>query len=89
MAELGARGLTDQDMKVLRMALPRIETDRVSREAVANIVKKANQFTISEWESQRASEAEIYPDLATKVPEPYWYKQYKLTKPGGAWEVVK
>lgn len=91
-AEFGARGLTDNDMKVLRLALPKVETDRESREAVANIVKKMNDFTIAEWENQREAERKTYPELAKKVPDPWWYKNYKSEKmrePAGTWEVIK
>lgn len=77
MAELGARGLTDKDMEVLRQSLPRVDTDRGSRANVVAILKKANQATLNEYENARAEEARVYPDLATRITNPGWYKAYK------------
>jgi len=77
MSELGARGLTDRDMDVLRQALPRIATDASSREEVANIVKKGAQSTIDEYISRRDEEMRTFPDFATRVPTPNWLRQYK------------
>lgn len=77
MAELGARGLTDKDMEVLRMSLPKVETDRVSRENVVKILKKANENVINEWEGQREQEIATYPELSKRIPEPVWYRDHK------------
>jgi hypothetical protein len=66
MAELGARGLTDKDMLILREALPRVDTDRQSREAIAGILKKTHDATIRQyrdrlgWEQSRYPEAQFY-----------------------------
>lgn len=79
MAELGARGLTDKDMEVLRQALPRVATDKQARVSVANVIKKANENTISAYESELNAEREAYPDL--KIPTKGWHKQYKLRNP--------
>lgn len=77
MAELGARGLTDKDMKVLREALPRVATDQASRENVASVLKKSLLGVIEEYSNQREEESKIYPDLSGKIPEPAWFKDYK------------
>lgn len=79
MEELGARGLTDKDMEVLRQALPRVNIDKNSRLEVAKIVKKANDFTINEWENARSEEERIYPEIAGRVAKPAWYKDWKKT----------
>lgn len=88
MAELGARGLTDRDMEILRNALPRVNIDRASRENVARIVKKGNQAAINEYMAQRDEERRIYPDIAKNIPEPAWLKQYKAPKKSKAPEGV-
>jgi hypothetical protein len=77
MTELGARGLTDKDMEVLAQSLPRVNTDKASRENVVRILKAANNAVISEYENARQEEARIYPELAKRIPSPVWYKSYK------------
>jgi len=80
MAELGARGLTDRDMETLKNALPRIAVDRKAREDVARIVKTSNEAVIDEYAEARKSEMETYPEIAGKVPEPKWFKDYAQRK---------
>ena len=79
MAELGARGLTDKDMEVLRQALPRVATEKQARVDVANIIKKSNEGTIANYESELSAEKESYPDL--KIPLKGWHREYKLRNP--------
>ena len=81
MAELGARGLTDKDMEVLRQSLPRVDTDKASRDNVVEILKKANNNVIAEYENARLEEARVYPDLSKRIPDPAWYKAHKLKVP--------
>ena len=76
MAEFGARGLTDKDMEVLRMSLPRVNIDRASRENIANILKKADMATLSEYHRARQEEERVYPDFAKTVPRQKWYSEY-------------
>jgi hypothetical protein len=83
MAELGARGLTDKDMQVLREALPRVATDRPARETIANIIKRSHQTTIAEYQHQRGEESRIYPELGSRLPEPLWMQSYRVYKPQG------
>lgn len=83
MAELGARGLTDQDMKILREALPRVATDRESREIVAGILRKSHESTLAEYHNMRQEEARIHPDLSAQMPEQVWYKDYKARQEKG------
>lgn len=80
MAELGARGLTDKDMEILRQALPRVNVDKDSRIAVAEILKKTAMSTLGEYENARAEEERIYPDFAKKTPVQSWFKAYKDSK---------
>lgn len=80
MAELGARGLTDQDMKILREALPRVATDANARIQVAEVLKKNHEAILSEYANARQEEARIYPDVASKVRNPAWYKEYLQSK---------
>jgi hypothetical protein len=76
MAELGARGLTDKDMQILREALPRMAIDRASRESVAEIIKKSAAHTLAEYDNARKEEERVYPGFASKSPTPNWYRQY-------------
>lgn len=75
MAELGARGLTDKDMEILRMSLPRVNTDRTARAEVVRILNKSHDNTIAEWDNQREGEAKNYPGLAGTMTLPKWRKQ--------------
>lgn len=77
MSELGARGLTDKDMEILRQALPRVGIDKESRIAIANILKKTAEFTLGEYGNARAEEERIYPEFAQKTPVQGWFKDWK------------
>lgn len=77
MAELGARGLTDKDMEILREALPRVATDRASRVAVANVMKKNATRTLDEYKAARSEEERIYPGFSQKTPTPGWFRQHQ------------
>lgn len=80
MAELGARGLTDQDMKILRQALPRAEIDKDSRVAIARIMQKVAAKTLNEYETARGEEERIYPQLSGRMPNSFWYQDYKKNR---------
>lgn len=82
MAELGARGLTDKDMEILRMSLPRVAIDHSSRVSVAEILKKVNNNSLNEYDNARQDELRQYPELENRIPEPVWYRSYKGAKPG-------
>ena len=86
MQELGARGLTDKDMEILRQALPRVSIAPEAREAVVAILKKSDEFTLNEYSNARAEEARLYPDFAKKTPTQGWLRQYQSKKaaPGAA-----
>jgi len=83
MSELGARGLTDRDMDVLRQALPRVNTDKASRELVADIIKTSSMNTIQNYLGQRAEEERAYPEFASRVPAPAWLRGYQSKGSGG------
>ena len=68
MAELGARGLTDKDMQVLRDALPQVNTSHEARVAVADIIKKANENTLREYDTQVQYEEQTYPEMNFRRP---------------------
>lgn len=63
MSELGARGLTDKDMEILRDNLPRVDQSRDSRRLVVAVLKKANHGTIAEAQAQLQHETKTYPEL--------------------------
>lgn len=75
--EFGARGLTDRDMAILQASLPRVETDRRSRENIANILMKAHINTINDYQAQIEEEARLHPDLAGKLSSPPWVKDFR------------
>ena len=83
MQELGARGLTDRDMDILRQALPRVAIAPEAREAVVGILKKADEFTLNEYVNVRDQEAKNYPDFAKKTPTQGWLRDYQSRKPAG------
>lgn len=86
MVELGARGLTDKDMEILRMALPRVATDAQSRVAIAEVLKKSANASLNEYANARAEEERIYPEFAQKTPVQAWFKDWKSkhgAAPGG------
>lgn len=71
MSELGARGLTDRDMEVLRQALPQVSASHEARVQVADILKRANETTIQEYRRQADFEQQQYPDY--KFMRPSWF----------------
>lgn len=80
MQELGARGLTDQDMKILGQSLPRVNIDRKSREDVVRILRKAYTNDIEEWAHRRSQEDANYDSLKGKLYNPRWFDEYKQNK---------
>jgi len=75
MAELGARGLTDKDMEILKASLPRVESDPNARIAIAQILKKNNDGTIQEYMGRVRYEDETFP--GNKFYRPSWMKTWK------------
>jgi hypothetical protein len=68
MSELGARGLTDRDMQVLRESLPRVATSHEARVMVANVIQKANMSTLKDYNDLVMFEQETYPDARFRRP---------------------
>jgi hypothetical protein len=91
MAELGARGLTDKDMEILRESLPRVNTDPEARVAIANIIKKEALNTLREYHMVRQDERKAYPDFAKNNPSPSWYRpyeqQFNVEQPNSGWSI--
>lgn len=79
MQELGARGLTDQDMKILRESLPRVETDRRARIEVINVLQKANNQTISEYIDYVGQENKDHPKA--RFIRPGWVNSWEAPQP--------
>lgn len=71
MAELGARGLTDKDMEILRQALPRVNTSHEARLQVADILKRSNDSVINDYYSRAQAENQKYPDA--NFIRPSWF----------------
>jgi hypothetical protein len=74
MGELGARGLTDKDMEVLRSNLPKVNQSKASRVAVVSVLKKANNATVMDAQERRKQELEQYPDLKSRTRSYSWEK---------------
>ena len=74
MEELGARGLTDKDMEVLKSSLPRVNTSHDARMAVADVLKRANENIINEYLREVEYENQDYPD--NKFRRPPWTRGY-------------
>jgi hypothetical protein len=74
MGELGARGLTDKDMEVLRSNLPKVNQSKDARVAVVSVLKKANNATIMDAQERRRMELEQYPDLKGRTRNYSWEK---------------
>jgi hypothetical protein len=72
MAELGARGLTDKDMQILRDNMPKVESSKEARMMVVNVLKKANEGTIIEAQKRRQQELKQYPELKDRTQEFSW-----------------
>lgn len=68
--QLGARGLTDKDMEILKDALPRMETSREARETVARILMKSNRNTVFQHMDRIKEEEKLY---RISVPKPKFY----------------
>lgn len=88
MAELGARGLTDKDMEILREALPRLETSHEAREVVADIMIKDARKNLKDYADAVKQENIAYPGNKFRRPR-FWrdsggtkeerYKKYGLS----------
>ena len=85
MQSLGARGLTDSDMKILKENLPRVETSREARVAVAKILRKSYKKEVENYgkEQQRAYE-NAPPEMRNMMQPPAWYEDYKTGS--GGWK---
>ena len=80
MKQLGARGLTDQDMKILGEALPRIDSDPQARVDVARILRKEHELAIDEYLYIVDQENRDYPNNRFKRPR--WVESYRSQATG-------
>jgi len=74
MKELGARGLTDADMKVLSEYLPRMENSPEARLKVAETFKEASYRSIESQMQRYEQDMEMNPNIRSK---PVWYDEQK------------
>ena len=76
MSQLGARGLTDKDMEILRDSLPRMETDPQARVAIIDILQKSNDSTIQDY-IDRQDLVDKNPQLkGVSIYRPKWTKNW-------------
>ena len=76
MKELGARGLTDTDIKTIKNSLPTLNTSKESRIAVANIIQKVNTKVIDQYRVDRVNLTKNYPNRLNRAPFPNFYKEW-------------
>jgi len=76
MGELGARGLTNTDMETIRASLPRLNTSKEARDAVANILIKSYNKDIENFRIARVNQARVSPEIASRKETPLFYIQW-------------
>jgi len=76
--ELGARGLTDPDVKILFAHFPYINTSPESRVNVARILKKSNDYVVRQYSEKLRwiRSPDGYPDSKQQVPS--WLKSWRM-----------
>lgn len=84
LAQLGARGLTDTDMKILATALPNVATSKEARTAVAEVLRKESNnkiykyLDIAEKEEAQNPGARMRPSWYEDAKNGRKYQAYKL-----------
>jgi len=76
MKELGARGLTDSDIRIIGDSLPRLNTSKAARDEVAKILIKSYNKDLEKFRIVRANEARVNPDVARTRETPLFYIQW-------------
>ena len=79
MRELGARGLTDQDMKILRESLPKMTQSKEARESVANIMLKSYDKQLETF-SHRFNVMATKPEVSHMAYKPSWLTAWEKQK---------
>lgn len=76
--ELGARGLTDPDVRVLFEHFPYIATSKESRVLVAKTLQKSNDYVIRQYDEKLRwiKSSDGYPK--SKQQEPSWLKSWRM-----------
>lgn len=82
MRELGARGLTDTDMKILAQVLPQLNTSKEARMEVANIMMKNYDKTLSTF-SDRFETLATKPEVSHMAYKPLFLKNWEKQKTEG------
>ena len=62
MVKLGARGLTDKDMDILRSSLPTFKTDKHAQSEIIRIIKKGVENNINDYATMSKRYSEQYPN---------------------------
>ena len=68
MKQLGARGLTDNDMAILKDNLPKLGQSAAARVAVADVLQKADYNTMKDYDSTLSQYTEQMPGLVRATP---------------------
>jgi len=76
-AQFGARGLTDKDMEIINLSMPKIETSQEARIAVAEILKKVKDSEVQNYIYALDQEKEKHPDVSAGVLQPRWLGEYR------------
>lgn len=84
MEALGARGLTDKDMEILRETLPQMGTSREAREKVVRILKRNNNEKLFKYVNAMDKEKLAFPDMYQN--EPSWYEDVVDSPAYGAYQ---
>jgi len=79
-AQFGARGLTDKDMEIINMSMPRVETSHDARIAVAQILKKIKDSEVQNYIYALDQEKEKHPNVSAGVITPRWLDEYQDKK---------
>lgn len=88
MSELGARGLTDQDMKVLKDSLPKLSSSREAREEVARILMISYDKTLSDF-SHRFEKMATKAEVSHMAYKPRFLEAWEKNKGLGNLQDVK
>ena len=77
MKEMGARGLTDKDMEILNRSLPRLNTSREARKAVAEVMIRNYDKSLKEFSHNYNTVMTNKPELAPITIKPLWLDSWE------------
>ena len=87
LAQLGARGLTDTDMKILATNMPNTATSQEAREAVANVLRKESLYNVYKYLEIGEAEDQANPD--NQRMRPSWYDSAKSGRKYQAYKEIQ